>query len=414
VPIPVPVYERSDLLPVMINPVSQTFMNDMPLELSASLRSAVDPFLAMDVMVAAQKRSAAGKPVLHMEIGEPGHQAPNIVRNAAKAAIDHDRISYTPALGLLSLRERISAHYQDAYGADVSPERIAITTGSSAGFILSFLSAFDAGARVGLAAPGYPAYRNVLKALGLVPVSLPVKAENRYVITADDLQAAQDQQKLDGVLIASPANPSGTMLLPDAFAGLIDCCAQNRIRFISDEIYHGIVYEGTARTALSHSDQAIIINSFSKYYCMTGWRVGWMVLPEDLVRPVERLAQSLYISAPYISQVAATRAFDATQELDAICLQYAANRNMLLKALPDLGFKGLHPADGAFYIYADAGRFTDDALSFSKTLLENTGVAATPGVDFDPDFGQTMMRFSFAGDEVTINKAVGAMGEWLR
>lgn len=389
-------------------------MKNMPLELSASMRSAVDPFLAMDVMVAAQKRSAAGKPVLHMEVGEPGYQAPKIVREAAKAAIDHDRISYTPALGLLSLRERISAHYQEAYGAVVAPERIAITTGSSAGFILSFLSAFDAGARVGLAAPGYPAYRNVLKALGLVPVSIPVRAENRYVITADDLQAIHDQQPLDGVLIASPANPSGTMLLPHAFAGLIDCCAQNRIRFISDEIYHGIVYEGTARTALSHTDQAIVINSFSKYYCMTGWRIGWMVLPEDLVRPVERLAQSLYISAPYISQIAATKAFDAAEELDAICLQYAANRTRLLKALPDLGFKGLHPADGAFYIYADAGRFTNDALSFSKTLLDNTGVAATPGVDFDPDDGQTMMRFSFAGDEVTISRAIDAMGKWLR
>ncbi len=394
--------------------MSQTLMKNMPIELSASLRSAVDPFLAMDVMVAAQKRSAAGRPVLHMEVGEPGYQAPKIVREAAKAAIDHDRISYTPALGLLSLRERISAHYHEAYGAAVAPERIAITTGSSAGFILSFLSAFDAGARVGLAAPGYPAYRNVLKALGLVPVSIPVRAENRFVITADDLQAVYDQQPLDGVLIASPANPSGTMLLPDAFAGLIDCCAQNRIRFISDEIYHGIVYEGSARTAVSHTDEAIVINSFSKYYCMTGWRIGWMVLPEDLVRPVERLAQSLYISAPYISQIAATKAFDAVEELDAICLQYAANRNKLLNALPNLGFTGLHPADGAFYIYADAGRFTNDALGFSRALLDNTGVAATPGVDFDPDDGQTMMRFSFAGDEVTIDRAIDAMGKWLR
>lgn len=388
-------------------------MKTIPHELAASVRSAVDPFLAMDVMVAAQARSAEGKQVLHMEVGEPGHQAPLIVREAAKAAIDHDRISYTPALGLLSLRERISAHYREAYGAVVPYERIAITTGSSAGFILSFLSAFDAGARVGLAAPGYPAYRNVLKALGLVAVSIPVKAENRYVITADDLQAVHDQTPLDGVLIASPANPSGTMLLPDAFAQLIACCAQNRIRFISDEIYHGIVYEGTARTALSHTNQAIIINSFSKYYCMTGWRIGWMVLPEDLVRPVERLAQSLYISAPYISQIAAVKAFDASAELGAICQQYAANRQKLLKALPEIGFEGLHPADGAFYIYANAGRFTNDALSFSKSLLDNTGVAATPGVDFDPDHGQTMMRFSFAGDEITIDKAIDAMARWL-
>lgn len=388
-------------------------MKTIPLELAASLRSAVDPFLAMDVMVAAQARSAQGKQVLHMEVGEPGHQAPIIVREAAKAAIDRDRISYTPALGLLALRERISAHYQETYGAVVSRDRIAITTGSSAGFILSFLSAFDAGARVGLAAPGYPAYRNLLKALGLIAVSIPVKAENRYVITADDLQAVHDLEPLDGVLIASPANPSGTMLLPDAFANLIDCCAQNGIRFISDEIYHGIVYEGTARTALSHTNHSIVINSFSKFYCMTGWRIGWMVLPEDLVRPIERLAQSLYISAPYISQIAATKAFDATGELDAICQQYATNRGKLLKALPEIGFEGLHPADGAFYIYADAGRFTNDALSFSKILLDNTGVAATPGVDFDPENGQTMMRFSFAGDEATIDKAIDAMSGWL-
>lgn len=388
-------------------------MKTTPLELAASVRSAVDPFLAMDVMVAAQARSAQGKQVLHMEVGEPGHQAPIIVREAAKAAIDRDRISYTPALGLLALRERISAHYQETYGAVVSRDRIAITTGSSAGFILSFLSAFDAGARVGLAAPGYPAYRNVLKALGLIAVSIPVKAENRYVITADDLQAVHDLEPLDGVLIASPANPSGTMLLPDAFANLIDCCAQNGIRFISDEIYHGIVYEGTARTALSHTNHSIVINSFSKFYCMTGWRIGWMVLPEDLVRPIERLVQSLYISAPYISQIAATKAFDATGELDAICQQYATNRGKLLKALPEIGFEGLHPADGAFYIYADAGRFTNDALSFSKILLDNTGVAATPGVDFDPENGQTMMRFSFAGDEATIDKAIDAMSGWL-
>lgn len=388
-------------------------MTTNPIELAASQRSAVDPFLAMDVMAATEVRAAEGKLVLHMEVGEPGHQAPKIVREAAKTAIDDDRISYTSALGLLPLRERISVHYQEAYGVSVPRERIAITTGSSAGFILSFLSAFDTGARVGLAAPGYPAYRNVLKALGLTAVSIPVKAENRYVIRADDLQTVHDREPLDGILIASPANPSGTMLQPDAFAEMIACCARNNIRFMSDEIYHGIVYEGAARTALSQTDHSIVINSFSKYYCMTGWRIGWMVLPEDMVRPVERLAQSLYISAPYISQIAAIKAFDATAELDAICQQYAANRAKLLKALPEIGFEGLHPADGAFYIYADARRFTNDALSFSKLMLDNTGVAATPGVDFDPEYGQTMMRFSFAGDEATIEKAIDAMSGWL-
>lgn len=380
---------------------------------AASLRSAVDPFLAMDVMVAAQARAAEGRSVLHMEVGEPGHQAPLAVREAAKAAIDQERISYTPALGLPALRERISAHYQQQYGAIVPPPRIAITTGSSAGFILGFLSAFDAGARIGLAAPGYPAYRNVLKALGLDAVAIPVRAENRYVITPQDVEALHADAPLDGLLIASPANPSGTMLLPQAFAALVKCCDRNNIRLISDEIYHGLVYEGSAETALSHTAQSIVINSFSKYYCMTGWRIGWMVLPEELVRPVERLAQSLYISAPYISQIAAIRAFDAVAELDAIRALYARNRQKLLTALPRLGFENMHPADGAFYIYADARRFTNDALDFSRSLLDSTGVAATPGVDFDPDDGQTMMRFSYAGDEATIDSAIAAMTRWL-
>lgn len=380
---------------------------------TASLRSAVSPFLAMDVMVAANARAAEGKPVLHMEVGEPGHTAPVVVRDAAKLAIDKDKISYTPALGLLALRERIAQHYLETYQATVSADRIAITTGSSAGFILSFLSAFDVGDRVGLAAPGYPAYRNVLKALGLVPVDIPVKSENRYVLTPGDIEAVHSDTPLNGILVASPANPSGTMMLPGDFTALLGACERMDIRFLSDEIYHGLVYEGQAETALNHSSSAIVINSFSKYYCMTGWRIGWMVLPEDLVRPVERLGQSLYISAPYISQIAAVKAFDAGEELNRIKDQYARNRLKLLHALPQMGFQGLHPVDGAFYVYADACRFTDDAVSFSKSLLENTGVAATPGIDFDPDGGRTMMRFSFAGNEETITQAIDAMASWL-
>lgn len=380
---------------------------------TASLRSAVSPFLAMDVLVAANARAAEGKPVLHMEVGEPGHTAPTAVREAAKFAIDNDRISYTPALGLLALRERIAQHYLETYQADMSADRIAITTGSSAGFILSFLSAFDVGDRVGLAAPGYPAYRNVLKALGLVPVDIPVKAENRYVLTPSDIETVHKDTPLSGVLIASPANPSGTMMLPEDFKTLLAACERLGIRFISDEIYHGLVYEGQAETALNHSSSAIVINSFSKYYCMTGWRIGWMVLPQDLVRPVERLGQSLYISAPYISQVAAIEAFGAGDELDKIKDQYSRNRIRLLEALPKMGFQDLHPVDGAFYVYGDARRFTNDAVAFSKTLLDKTGVAATPGVDFDPDGGQTMMRFSFAGDENTIVQAIDAMRNWL-
>lgn len=364
-------------------------------------------------MVAANARALEGKSVLHMEVGEPGHTAPFAVREAAKRAIDNDRISYTPALGLLALRERIAQHYSETYHATVSAERIAITTGSSAGFILSFLSAFDVGDRVGLAAPGYPAYRNVVKALGLVPVDIPVKPEDRFVLTPGDIEAVHSDTPLSGILVASPANPSGTMMLPDDFTALLGACERLGIRFISDEIYHGLVYEGQAETALNHSSSAIVINSFSKYYCMTGWRIGWMVLPEDLVRPIERLGQSLYISAPYISQIAAVEAFGAGEELNQIKDQYARNRSRLLQALPIIGFQDLHPVDGAFYVYADARQFTNDAVSFSKLLLEHTGVAATPGVDFDPEGGQTMMRFSFAGDEDTIMQAIDAMTNWL-
>lgn len=383
-----------------------------------SSRSAVDPFLAMDVMVAAKARAALGEDVLHMEVGEPGHQAPLGVREAAKRAIDRGLISYTPALGLPDLRARIARHYRDTYNVSISHERIAITTGSSAGFVLSFLAAFDPGDRIGLPVPGYPAYRNVIKALGLIPVDIPVRADNRYVLSPDDVlsvhQSSHDEQGLAGLLVASPANPSGTMMQPAALAALVAVCDAQNIRFLSDEIYHGLVFDGATETALAHSDKAIILNSFSKYYCMTGWRIGWMVLPEDLVRPVERLAQSLYISAPYISQIAAMEAFDATAELESIKAQYARSRAKLLTALPAMGFTKLHPADGAFYIYCDASHITADTLNFSKVILGETGVAATPGVDFDPVSGQTTMRFSYAGAEHTIDRAIDVLGVWLK
>ena len=275
-----------------------------------SRRSAVEPFIVMEVMRAAIDREAAGERVIHMEVGQPGAPAPRPVLDAARAALDHGRLAYTEALGLRTLRARIARYYADTHGLDVPMDRIAVTTGSSAGFNLAFLAAFDHGDRIALAAPGYPAYRNFLHALGLEVVDIPVDASSRYVLTPAMLEAAHRERPLAGVLVASPANPSGTVMQPAALGALIEAAHDLGIRFISDEIYHGLVYDGVAETALRFSPDAIVVNSFSKYYCMTGWRIGWMVLPESLVRPVERIAQNLYISPPELSQIAATAAFD--------------------------------------------------------------------------------------------------------
>jgi aspartate/methionine/tyrosine aminotransferase len=317
--------------------------------LQASRRSAVEPFLAMDVMRAAIDREAAGGRVIHMEVGQPGAPAPAPVIEAARQALADGRFGYTEALGIRRLRERIARHYGEAHGIDVAPERIAVTTGSSAGFNLAFLAAFDPGDRVAVASPGYPPYRNILGALGLEAIDIETSAAARHVITPEMLAEANAKTPLAGVLVASPANPTGTMMSPEALQALIGAAAELGIRFLSDEIYHGLVYEGVAETALRFSKATIVINSFSKYYCMTGWRIGWMVLPEELIRPVERIAQNLYISPPDISQRAAVAAFDARPELEAVKAGYAANRRLLLARLPAIGFDDYFPVDGAFY-----------------------------------------------------------------
>ncbi|SHG07590.1 Aspartate/methionine/tyrosine aminotransferase [Kaistia soli DSM 19436] len=379
-----------------------------------SRRSAVAPFIAMDVKSAANALEAAGQRVLHMEIGEPGASTPRLVREAARAALDGGRLGYTEALGWRPLRERIARHYEELYGVTVPTSRIAVTTGSSAGFNLAFLAAFDHGDRVAIAAPGYPAYRNILAALGLHVVELPTSARDRHAVTPEMLERAHASGPLAGVLIASPANPTGTMMTPAALAALIATADRLGIRFISDEIYHRLVYEGTETTALAFSDEAIVINSFSKYYCMTGWRIGWMVLPETLVRPVERIGQSLYISAPDLSQRAALAAFEATEELEEIKAGYAANRRLLLERLPEIGFDDFFPVDGAFYVYASTRRFTNDSAAFAKAMLAEAGVAATPGLDFDRARGDGYIRFSFAGAEAEIAEAVDRIAGWLK
>ncbi len=379
-----------------------------------SRRSAVEPFIVMDVMRAAIDREHAGERVIHMEVGQPGAPAPQAVVAAAHAALADGRIGYTEALGLRRLRSRIVLYYADEHDLEIPIERIAVTTGSSAGFNLVFLAAFDAGDRIAVTTPGYPAYRNLMSALGLEVVEIEVNAETRYALTPAMLQQAHGEKPLKGVLIASPANPSGTVMAPEALAALMEAAEALGILFISDEIYHRLVYGGTAATALQFSDNAIVVNSFSKYYCMTGWRVGWAVLPETLVRPVERIAQNLYISAPDISQKAAMAAFDATDELESVKAGYAANRRLLLDRLPAIGFEEFLPVDGAFYVYAAVNRFSNDSVDFCRQMLAEAGVATTPGPDFDRARGHGFVRFSFAGTEPDMAEGMERLTAWLR
>jgi len=375
-----------------------------------SRRGAVEPFHAMDVLAEATKRRASGRPVISMAVGQPVHPAPEAARAAARQALEIGRIGYTDALGLLSLRRAISGFYRERHGVSVDPGRIAVTTGSSAGFNLAFLALFDAGDRVAIARPGYPAYRNILAALGIETVEIEVSAENGFTLAPEALEAAG---RIDGVLLASPANPTGTVTGRANLAALSAYCRENGIAFISDEIYHGLTFVGEEATALEFGEDAVIINSFSKYYCMTGWRIGWMVLPETLVRPVERIAQSLYISAPELSQIAAEAALGAEAELNVYRDAYRVNRDFLVKRLPELGFSIASPMDGAFYAYVDVSRFTNDSMAFARRMLAETDVAATPGIDFDPKDGHHTMRFSYAGSFEEMSEAVDRLAHWL-
>ena len=379
-----------------------------------SERSAIDPFIVMDVMRAAAAREATGARVIHMEVGQPGTAAPRAAREAVKRALDTDNLGYTLALGMEPLRERIARLYQERHGVHVAPERIVVTSGSSAAFVLSFLDLFDAGARVALPAPGYPCYRHILTALGAVPLSLETGPNTRWMPTAAQIDEAAARHDLAGLLIASPANPTGTMLEPERLAEIIAICRKRGLWFISDEIYHGLTYGMPEATALQFSDDVVVINSFSKYFSMTGWRVGWMVVPPGLVRTMERLAQNLYISPPAVAQVAALGAFDGIEELEANRRVYAANRDLLLRELPKAGLSKIVPADGAFYLYVDVGDYTGDSLAFSKAMLEETGVAATPGVDFDAGRGRRFVRFSYSGTTADMGEAAERLQGWSR
>lgn len=365
----------------------------------------------MDVLAEANRLRALGHDVVSMAVGQPSDPAPERVRAAAMRGLEQGRIGYTDALGLASLRGAIAAHYGEHYGLDIPASRIAVTTGSSAAFNLAFLAMFDVGDRVAIAAPGYPAYRNILAALGLEVVEIEL-GEASY-LTAGHLLAAHAEKPLDGVLFASPANPTGAVIPAEELARLVRGCEDAGIAVISDEIYHRLAYSAPDATALSFGTQATVINSFSKYYCMTGWRIGWMVLPEPLVRPVERIAQSLYISAPELSQLAAIEAFGAGPELEAVKARYAENRALLMHGLPQLGFALAAPMDGAFYAFCDVSRLTNDSMAFARRMLAEAHVAATPGRDFDPLAGHRYMRFSYAGSTAEMTVALERIGRWL-
>lgn len=363
-------------------------------------------------MRAANEREAKGENVLHMEVGQPSTPAPAGVIAAAKQALDAEKLGYTDAFGIPPLRQAIADYYQTDYGIDIDPSRVVVTTGSSGGFVVSFLAAFDEGDRVALASPGYPAYRNILQALGVEPVLIPTGPETNFQPTPALLD--QVEGELDGLIVASPSNPTGTMVTPDELESLVDYCRDRGIRFISDEIYHGITYGTKGETAVKFDDEAIVINSFSKYFSMTGWRLGWMIVPESLLRPVECLTQNLFISAPSLSQAAICEVFNCREELDANVTRYAENRALLLKELPKAGFDKLASADGAFYIYADVAHLTNDSDEFCKRMLAETGVAATPGIDFDPLEGRHYVRFSFAGSTEDMTEAAKRLQTWKK
>ena len=380
--------------------------------LKIARRGGVDPFIVMEVMRAANERVAAGGDVFHMEVGQPSGGAPQGAIAALKSALDSGPLGYTEAMGTPALRRRIARHYADVYGVSVPWERIAATTGSSAAFLLSFLAAFDPGDRVVLTDPSYPCYRNILGALGIEVVHVPVGPGTRFQPTPAVLDSIGGE--IAGLVVASPSNPTGSMIRPAELADLTRYCDGRGIRLISDEIYHGITYGTEAATALATTGDAIVINSFSKYFSMTGWRIGWMVLPDSMVETVERLSQNLFISPPSLAQVGALAAFECSAELDANVARYARNRDILLEALPKAGIGSFAPPDGAFYLYADIGHLTNDSRAFCARMLAETGVAATPGIDFDGGRGARFMRFSFAGATEDMAEAARRIGDWLR
>jgi aspartate/methionine/tyrosine aminotransferase len=393
-----------------------------------SRRSDIEPFKVMDVMRAAAAREALGHRVIHMEVGQPGTSAPELALAAVERSMRSDKLGYSLALGIPELRSRVSKHYRDRYGLDVASERIVITTGSSSAFLLTFIAALDAGDTILLPTPGYPCYLNVALSMNLSPVFLASGPENRWTLDTDNLATVAKQHNAKALLVASPNNPTGTMLSPERLKAVAKACRDSGMWMISDEIYHGLCYGVEEQTALAYSEDAIVINSFSKYHSMTGWRVGWMVVPERLVRTVERLAQNFFICAPVVSQHAALAAFEATTELDGLKQVYKRNRARLVEALPALGFDCSVPADGAFYLYANVASLTDSASAFARRMLDEVGIATTAGADFhvrggfpiigehipgeEARRGEQFIRFSYSIKESEVAEAIERLRAW--
>lgn len=388
----------------------QTAESDLRCKISH--RSSIDAFLAMDLLTAANAKGAAGHDVVHMEVGEPGGGPPKRVIEAAKRTLGHRPLGYTEAFGKPALRRMIADHSRNAYGVPVDPARVAVTVGASGAFVLSFVAAFDACDRVVVPEPAFPAYRNILKALDVEVVPLSLGPETDFKPTTAMLEAIEGP--IHGLVIASPSNPTGTMLDGDELAELAGYCATHAIRLISDEIYHGITFGKPARSMLEYAPDAIIINGFSKYFCMTGWRLGWLVMPEDLIRPIERLAQNLFISAPALSQEAALTAFDCSNELDLRLDVYKRNREALLNRLPEAGLERFAPVDGAFYLYADVSHLTDDSKAFCDRILAEANLALAPGADFDSVNGRSYVRLAFAGAHDRVVEGADRLARWLK
>jgi len=381
--------------------------------LHVAQRANVPPFHVMDLLAAAQARQARRGDLVNFVAGQPSTGAPRAVREEAKRLLDEDLLGYTVATGVPELRAAIAGHHRRASGIDVTADDVVVTTGSSGGFLLAFLAAFEAGDRVVMARPGYPCYRNVLTALGCEVVEIDCGPDTRFQPTVELLESVPGP--VAGVVIASPANPTGTMIPPEELAAIARWCQQRGVRLISDEIYHGITYSGATSSAWQTSRTGVVFGSFSKYFSMTGWRLGWMLVPDDLRRPVDVLTGNFTICPPVLSQYAAIAAFtpESYAELDGHVARYAGNRQLLLDGLPGLGIDRLAPADGAFYVYADVAHLTDDSYGWCLQVLEETGVAMAPGIDFDTGRGNEFVRLSFAGSAEEIEEGLNRLAKWL-
>ncbi len=378
----------------------------------SSNRSLIQPFFAMEMLREANKLEKNGRDVIHLEVGEPSAGAPSTVISQAKKLLEEKKpIPYTDSLGLPILREKISEYYSSSLNLVVPPQNIIITTGTSGGFVLSLLSAFDVGDKVAISVPGYPAYRNILLSLGLVPMEIITKKIHKYQPTVEQIK---EMGNIDGIIIASPSNPTGSIFEDKELYEISKYCDEKEIRVLSDEIYHGITYEKKALSIAGISKNGIILNGFSKYFCMTGWRIGWLVVPDQLIKPIEKLSQNLFISTNSLSQMAAIYAFDCEEEIKNIIQKYKINRDILIASLKQMGINNIAPCDGAFYIYADISHLTNDSMLFCKKLLNETGVALTPGIDFDKSNGKSFVRFSYSCEKYKILEATKKMVKWVK